>query len=132
MEALFIRMILGHLAGDYLFQSKAMALHKGDRGRRGWGWCLLHCAIYTFAVCLLSWKADPLFVLLVFLSHAPIDRWSLAHHWLVFIRGRNMFAAIVSSEPYRELDVGFSCFVYAVTDNTMHALLLFGIAHLFS
>ena len=124
MEDLFARIVLGHLAGDYLLQSKAMALKKSEKGTSGIFWCTVHCLLYTASVCLFLWTAKPLIVTLVFLSHWPIDRWSLASKWLKLIRGRDFVAAYQSQDKYWEIDVAFSCLVYAVVDNTIHLILL--------
>jgi len=40
------------------------------------------------------------------------------------IRGRDFVQAFLSQEKYREIDLSFSCLVYAVVDNTMHLILL--------
>jgi hypothetical protein len=128
MEAIFIRMLLGHLCGDYLLQSKSMALRKSEKGWLGWLWCLFHCIVYTASVCALVSTIRPIIVVLVFLSHIFIDRWSLASTWLKLIRGRDFFQAYRDKAQYWEIDLSFSCLVYAVVDNTMHLLLLMLIA----
>ncbi|MBA7490345.1 hypothetical protein ES702_00883 [subsurface metagenome] len=132
MEDIFVRVLLGHLFGDYLLQSKDMAIKKSETGIKGLGWCTLHCIIYTFCVCLFLWKINPLVIVLVFLSHWPIDRWSLASWWLKFIGGRDFIAAFTSKDRYRDIDLSFSCLVYAVVDNTMHFTLLWLIVRLIS
>jgi hypothetical protein len=124
MAELFIRMLLGHLVGDYLLQPKKMAIEKSAKGWPGWLWCLAHCILYTTTVCMFCWTAKPLVIFLVFLSHFPIDRWSLADHWLRFIGGRTLRAAYESTSVYREIEISFACLVYAVADNTMHFILL--------
>lgn len=124
MENFFAAIVLGHLAGDYLFQSKSMALLKSQTGWQGAKWCLIHCLIYTASVCLFLWTVNPLVVGLVFLSHYPIERWSLGAKWLKLIRGRDFLQAYVKKEPGWEIDLAFSCLVYAVVDNTMHLILL--------
>ena len=121
---MFAEIVLGHLTGDYLLQSKAMALKKTEKGFKGIIWCTFHCLIYTASVCLFLWTINPLIIILVFISHWPIDRWSLASIWLKIIRGRNFIAAYQSTEKYHEIDLTFSCLVYAVVDNTMHLILL--------
>ena len=121
---MFGEIVLGHLAGDYLFQGKQMAFRKSEKGWAGYGWCVLHCLIYTICVCLFLWTLNPLVVVLVFASHFPFDRWSLASKWLKLIRGRDLIRAFESKEKYRDIDVAFSCLVYAVVDNTMHLILL--------
>jgi len=124
MENIFAKIVLGHLIGDYLLQNKVMALRKSERGWKGFLWCSLHCLIYTFSVCLFLWTTNPIVVVLVFLSHWPIDRWSLASKWLRFIKGRDIEAAYYSKDKYREIDIAFSSLVYAVADNTIHLILL--------
>ena len=124
MADLFILALLGHLTGDYLLQSKKMALGKSESGLRGVWWCTAHMILYTAAVCLFLWTIHPLIISLVFVPHWIIDRWSLASVWLKLIRGRTFEAAYQSKEKYREFDVAFTCLVYAVADNTMHLITL--------
>ena len=124
MESLFAGIVLGHLVGDYFFQNKKMALSKTKKGLNGAFWCLLHSSLYSSMVCLFLWKADLVLLALIILSHYPIDRWSLAEKWLKIIGGRNLRDAYQSKEEYREFDIGFSCVVYTIVDNTMHLLLL--------
>jgi len=71
---MFAEIVLGHLMGDYLSQSKKMALMKSESGSEGLAWRVLHCLIYTASVYLFLWMLNPLVVALVFLSHFPIDR----------------------------------------------------------
>ncbi|MFA5358621.1 MAG: DUF3307 domain-containing protein [Patescibacteria group bacterium] len=130
MNDIFIRIVLGHLVGDYLLQTKHMALRKSDKGWTGVKQCLIHCFIYTATICLFAWWVDPLFIVLVFVSHYPIDRWSLGGAWLKMIRGRTFVAAYTSTDKYREFDVAFTSIVYTVTDNTMHIVLLWLIVRL--
>lgn len=124
MAELFILALLGHLIGDYLLQTKRMALHKGDKNLKGILACSLHVFIYSVAVCLLLQTANPIVFILVYLPHWIIDRWSLANGWLKLIRGRTFESAYLSSDKYREFDIAFTSLVYAVADNTMHLLSL--------
>ncbi len=124
---MFAEIVLGHLAGDYLFQSKSMALKKTDKNLNGLLWCVFHCLIYTASVCLFVYNFSFLVVTLVFLSHFFIDRWSLASKWLRIIRGRSITEACGLQEN-REVNIAFSCLVYAVVDNTLHLILLWLIA----
>lgn len=121
---MFINAVLGHFVGDYLLQTKEMALTKSAKTFYGLWMSVLHSSIYTLAVCLFTWKFAPLFVALVFLTHWPIDRWSLGTKWLQMIRGRDILRAYESKEKYHEIDLAFSCLVYAVVDNTLHLVLL--------
>ena len=124
MMDIFARIILGHLAGDYLLQSKTIALNKTKKGWQGLWCCTRHCLIYTATICLFLWNINPLLVILIFLSHWFIDRWSLAEKWLKLIKGRSIAEAYRSKDKYREIDIAFSCLVYAVADNTMHLIFL--------
>lgn len=124
MADLFILALLGHLVGDYLLQTKHMALHKADPGWRGILTCTFHVAVYTAAVCVFFWVVNPLVMALVFVPHWVIDRWSLASLWLKLIRGRTFMAAFESKDAYREFDIAFTSIVYTVTDNTMHLICL--------
>lgn len=126
----FARIVLGHLTADYLLQSKNMALHKTDRTNEGDLYCFVHCLIYTITVATFLWTFNPFVLALIFLSHYPIDRFSLATFWLRLIRGRDLLAEYMSDEPYREIRIPFACFVYAVADNTMHLVLLWWITKL--
>lgn len=121
---MFTRIVLGHLVADYLLQNKRMALEKSEKGINGIIWCTIHSLIYTATICLFLWRIDWLVVLLVFISHWPIDRWSWASKWLKFIKGRDILAAYQSKEEYHEIDLVFSCLVYTVADNTMHLVAL--------
>lgn len=124
MEDIFARLVLGHLVGDYLLQSKKMATKKSAKGMVGLLYCLLHSLMYSVSVCAFFFRFDLAFFALVFLSHFPIDRWSLAEKWLKLIKGRDFKSALESKDKYREFDIAFYCIVYAVTDNTMHLILL--------
>jgi hypothetical protein len=117
MLTIFEKILLGHLIGDYLIQSKKMALTKSIKGLNGLKWCSTHCLLYTLAVCLLTATSDPIKISLIFMSHFPIDRWSLANKWLKMIRGRNLKLA-------SEIDLSFSVIIYVVVDNTIHILLM--------
>jgi hypothetical protein len=85
-----------------------------------------------------------LWPILVFASHFPIDRWSLADKWLNFIDGRSLSDFVfngrkgipLSPDPnkadsaefaknYHALRGGFTALVYAVADNTMHLIPLY-------
>lgn len=124
MDTLCVRILFGHLTGDYLLQSRSMALHKGRPGWSGVFWCTIHAAVYTASVALFLWTMQPLVLAAVFVSHWIPDRWSLGQQWLDLIRGRNFIIAYRSSEPYREIDIAFSCLVYAIVDNTFHLMSL--------
>ena len=124
MADLFVLALLGHLVGDYLLQTKQMAVGKSAAGPAGLITCTVHVALYTLAVCLFWSTVNPLVVAAVFVPHWIIDRWSLGGLWLKLIRGRTFEAAYASTDKYREFDIAFTSLVYAVVDNTMHLICL--------
>jgi len=131
MFTIFEKILLGHLVGDYLIQPKEMAIAKSARGFKGLAWCLVHCLLYTLCICLFTATTDPTKIGLIFMSHFPIDRWSLASYWLKIIKGRNFMAAYESKIQFHEIDLTFSAVVYIIVDNTMHILLMAAIFYYF-
>lgn len=128
---MFAEIFLGLLAGDYLFQSKVMALKKSEKGWRGAMICTVHCLIVTVCVCLFLWAStsfavafNPLLMGLIFLTHWPIDRFSLGSKWLKMIRGRDFIKAFFSKDQNRDIDLAFSVIVYKEVDNTLHLILM--------
>lgn len=122
-------MLLGHLVGDYLLQNNWMALQKNKHEGVGQLPCLVHCALYTLAVCLCMGNWDVPWICAVFASHYPVDRYGLAEKYLKLIRGRSLQVFLDDPEnleysPYVNLRGGFYIFVYAVVDNTMHLLIM--------
>ena len=79
---LVLRMLFGHLLGDYLLQSSTMALNK----KKSVKWASIHCFVWTLAVCVLImpelfklplWSTGGMSVALAFfliwLSHFVLD-----------------------------------------------------------
>lgn len=132
-DGYYFRLILGHFVGDYLLQSRFMATTKGQVGHwRGWLWCGLHCAIYSATVCLFLWTFSPLIFGLIFLSHFPIDKFSLADKWGKLTGGRTFAAAAAEpDEIKRPFSIAFTVLVYVAVDNTMHLLLMWPIVWYF-
>ena len=85
---------------------------------------------------------EPIWIAVVFLSHFPIDKFSLAEHYMHFIKGKGMRDyvrkddwkdSMVYIKPpktelnrYDMLEGGFTALVYTVTDNAMHLILMWG------
>ena len=125
---------LGHLIGDYLLQTKNMALNKSAKGWKGFWLCTAHIAIYTASVCGMVSIVQPItieFVASIFFPHWLIDRYSFASWWLKKIKGRTFVDAFKSTDKYREFDIAFTAIVYTVTDNTFHLLCLVGSTYWF-
>jgi len=131
-------MLLGHLVGDYLLQNNWMALNKGKDNFIGYLAAVIHCLIYTAAVCLIMWNFDSTWIAIVFLSHYPIDKFGLAELYMRKVKGYGMKTFIDdvnNSKPHKYINTspannmlmgGFTAVVYTVTDNTLHLLLMWG------
>ena len=134
MLTIFESILLGHLIGDFILQNTWMAQRKGASMLP----CVVHCLIYTACLCLVVphgfnlWWAGAVFV-----SHFPIDRWSLADRWLHVIEGRTLKGFLEHghenvpdtfkgdlAENYTILRGGFSALVYCVVDNTFHLCIM--------
>lgn len=145
-----IELLIGHLIGDFLLQSKTMAIGKGSNSAL----CAKHCAIYTasmapfiaYLMFLYDWNIPSLFYLVVlffgiYLPHFAIDRWSLASEWLDFIEGqtfesaadkyirtlfsvRNFEDQAITDNCRSSFDIAFTAIVYTVTDFTFHLVCL--------
>lgn len=131
--------ILGHFIGDYLVQTKHMALNKSNRTWKGWWVCVYHCAVYSLCVAVMIGTGktiNPWIFGMAFLSHFPIDRYGLGQKWLDIIGGRNfmndwnegvLYAQQTEPEPTVKVPVivtSFGCIVYTIVDNTLHILLM--------
>jgi hypothetical protein len=128
MNDLFASLLWGHIAGDYLFQNKYIALNKSERTLRGFLICVLHCAIYTLSIYAFLPNLPFQFYLYVFLTHFMIDRFSLAQKWLDLIHGRNVIEDYESKDKYREIAISFACIVYCVVDNGAHMMIQYYLA----
>jgi hypothetical protein len=131
MENLFINILLGHLIGDYLLQPKKMAIKKSESGYIGLWWSLVHCFIYTLSVSILLGNFSPFVLTIVFISHWPIDRYSLADKYLRLINGRD-FKSLIKKYGQNEslnlaatIETSFACLVYLIVDNALHLLLMY-------
>ena len=133
-------LLLGHLVGDYLLQNEWMAMNKSKNNMEGLKAAVAHCLLYTLAVCVFMWNFDLAWICVVWLSHFPIDKFALAEKYMHYIKGKGMKDYVAkdnmkSTEKtwekpalnrYDMLEGGFTSFVYALTDNTMHLLLMWG------
>lgn len=131
-------MLLGHLLGDYLFQNEWMALTKSKNTIEGWYAAFIHCLIYTLSVGLFMQNFDWYWLTAVFLTHFPIDKFSLGEKYMKYVKGgglRNYIDTVNWTNPnhppddftrgHQMLTGGFKAVVYAVTDNAMHLILMF-------
>ena len=67
--------LLAHLAGDYLLQTTWMAQNKV----KSWFAAAIHAAVYTLPFLLLASNTQQIVV--IFATHAVIDRYRLATLW---------------------------------------------------
>lgn len=127
---MIFQLLLGHLTGDYLLQNEWMALNKAKNTWIGWLTASIHCILYTLAVCLFMWKFKVIWIIAVFLSHFPIDKFSLAEKYMHYLKGKGMKDYVVKHSNmkvpngYDMLEGGFTAVVYTITDNTMHLILM--------
>ena len=122
-------LLLGHLVGDYLLQTSWMALNKSKNSLEGWLAATVHCIVYTLAVCLIMWNFDLIWIVAVFLSHFPIDKFSLGEVYMKYVKNYSLWDFIKKSgwiERKHIIEGGFLALVYTITDNTMHLLLMWG------
>jgi hypothetical protein len=139
-------LLLGHLVGDYLLQNQWMALNKSSNTLNGWVAAIIHCLLYTLAVCLFMWNFDWYWIITVFFSHFIIDKFKLVEYYLIIIKGRSLrkyinkdylpphYFIMIPNKKYNNYDIlegGFTAFVYAVADNTMHLILMWDAYKLF-
>ena len=135
MGEAFIAILFGHVVGDFFLQPRWMAMNKGATTHV----CLLHCLVYTLVVCCFT-RWGWLWAGWVFVSHFPIDRWSLADKWLDLIGGRSLHwfyedgmrdvkgvETMTNAQKmnYWVLRGGFTSVVYTVVDNFAHLILMF-------
>jgi hypothetical protein len=140
---MMFQLLLGHLAGDFLLQNEWMALNKAKNTKTGWLAALVHCILYTLAVCLFMWNFDWYWMIAVFLTHFPIDKFGLAEIYMHYIKGKGMkdyvhkhdwsqnLVTLKQDVPplnrYDMLEGGFTAIVYTITDNSMHLILMWGL-----
>lgn len=119
------QLLLGHIVGDYFLQWHWMALQKSKPGMDGVKACMIHSIIYTICimVCLvfvyppltLSWGSAWFLGVTacgIWLSHYPIDRYSLVKIIMYFKGGPDV------NNPFAPV-------IYIFLDNTMHIVLMY-------
>lgn len=69
----FLRLMLGHMIGDFVLQPYWLVLAK----RKGWPGLLIHVGIVTFITAILAWNSIPfwwMWMIVLFLGHLFIDQ----------------------------------------------------------
>ncbi len=101
-------LLFGHVAGDYFLQTHRMATLKISNS---W-WAALHSLVYTCCVvAAIGLLANPFAWLIVFATHYPIDRYSIAKKIMEFKGGPDF------SNPFAPI-------IYVIIDNSMHIILM--------
>jgi hypothetical protein len=78
--------IIGNLVGDYLLQNDWMALNKKSRSFP----CVVHCTLWTVAVCMFAGWYKWQVVSILFLTHFIQDRTQIIQFWMKTI-GQSKF-----------------------------------------
>jgi len=114
-------LLLGHILGDYFFQTHWMVTNKTLPGNNGSRACFIHCIIYSYCVlaCLI-FTLPPNFVIVafigIFLSHWFIDRYGLAKRYMILKGGPDF------TNPFAPI-------IYIFIDNTSHIVLMYAYLH---
>lgn len=115
-----MEILLAHLVGDYVIQSDWMAIEKTKR----WLPAVVHAATYTILYVLItqSWLA----LLVIFGTHAVIDRYRLARH---LVWAKNLLAPKRYHYPWDECSASgyhrsrpewLAVWLMIIADNTAH------------
>lgn len=110
----FSYMLIGHLLGDYLFQTKWMAVHKAERLSA----LLVHSTVYTIFILLASLWGE-----------VEVGGWGFAFIWITHvILDRRTFVAWWSRTIMRNRDpeLGWLCIM---VDQIFHILILAIVLH---
>jgi len=104
---------IGHLVGDFLLQNDWQAMDKKSMSIKGWLACLVHCLLYTAAVVVCTGWWEWYLIILVFLSHFPIDKTYILVRWMV---------------DDKSVDNNHKVWAYLFVDQAAHLFLLWLIA----
>lgn len=109
---LFESLLVGHLIGDYILQTRWMAQYKEKKVEA----LLVHSAVYAICVFIFAWPVQRMpaaAVLLVFLSHVLIDQRLLVRWWMKHVSGCQEYQP---EAPYLRvvIDQGFHIMVLAL------------------
>jgi hypothetical protein len=117
-----LMLLLSHILGDYFFQTDWMAQNKVKNTLDGWEACIIHCLIYTWTVVtgiaiscnITSFTVFGLMSLMVFITHFPIDKFSLAKYLMKW-KGNDL--STFNTNPFMPI-------VYIAIDNGSHLILM--------
>ena len=111
----FSYLLIGHLIGDFLFQTSWMAMFKATK----WLPLIVHCFVYTIsvsAVVFLEYGVLPILaILLLFISHMFLDRRIFVSWWVKHIM---------------KTDGTESKWLCIMVDQIFHLIILGAVAHI--
>ena len=99
-----INAVVGHMVGDYLFQTDYLALNK----KRSSTICAIHCLVWTTCVMSFAFWWSLQAFLFLFLTHFIQDRTHIVSWWMSKM-GQNQF----KKPPFTPWSI-------IVVDNTLH------------
>jgi hypothetical protein len=102
-------LLVGHMAGDYLFQTSWMATQK-TKYRPA---LAIHAAVYACSVWIASLPAgglSPFPVLFLFVTHAIVDERTLTLWWCKHItKSKHMWLAIMTDQTIHVVILALTC-----------------------
>ncbi|MDD1753210.1 MAG: DUF3307 domain-containing protein [Methanotrichaceae archaeon] len=120
---MFLSLLAGHIIGDYFLQTEKMATKKTSSNF----WAASHSLVYAVTICVtvgvfnknIYMSSISLFVaslIVVFLSHYPIDRYRVAWRIMEFKGMPNINVPI---------EAAFAAIIYVIIDNSMHLAIMY-------
>ena len=104
-------LMVGHMAGDFLFQTRWMASRKTKHLPA----LAVHAAVYTAAVWLASLPAGglkPLCVLFVFAAHSVIDKRDITLWWCRHVtKADKMWLLIMTDQALHVVILAMTCII---------------------
>lgn len=122
-----ILLLIAHLLGDWIFQSRKVAVLKGKQTIAGWAACFFHVSVYTLIFVLLIKSQTLLFYASIFVPHFVIDKWSLMSKWQKLRDGEYWYDSYLNQPTsfMERVEAGFAALRYTVEDNTIHLICLY-------
>jgi hypothetical protein len=112
-------LLILHLLGDYVFQTDRMASEKLHKGRMA----LLHAFIYSVQFYIFL-DITVIAFLVIFLTHAVIDRYRLAKYVIFFrnwLHDRSLkWKDCKDTGFHKSKPIWLTVWLLIITDNTMH------------
>jgi hypothetical protein len=121
-----MEILILHLVGDYLLQSDWMAMNK----TKAWLPAIVHAMTYSMLFFLV---ASPLGVVVIFATHALIDRFRLSRYWTFAYQrawGSPVSWASASNTGYSDqMPPWLSTWLMIIGDNTWHLAIAYVAVH---